>query len=108
MSTKKICPECRQTLSKNAADCFCGWKSPQVNVVRKRDNRCEYVIGNRRCPLVGGISTSTHAGGPWYCGGHWRALSDPKLGEAVLRDAEENYEQILEARKDWRIKLWEK
>jgi|SRR5579872_5923458 len=108
MSSKKSCPECRQSLAINISECVCGWKQPKTAVIKKRDYRCEYVIGERRCPLPGGISSAIHGSGTWFCGGHWRALSDPKLSEAILRDAEENYEQLMQLRKTRRNKLSDK
>ena len=107
MNSKKTCPECRQIISGNATHCFCGWKSHDTNVTKKRDDRCAYVLGERRCPLLGVSSPFSRGSVLWYCGSHASALDDPVRCEAILRDAEENYEKIMETHKDWRITLLE-
>ena len=106
MNSKKNCPECRQMIAKNATHCFCGWKLQDASVTKKRDDRCAYALGERRCPLLG-VSSPFSRGSVWYCSGHASVLDDPLKCEMILRDAEENYEKIMEARKDWRIKLLE-
>jgi hypothetical protein len=107
LQMKQQCPECRQPL-KTARSCLCGWRSNFVSAPVKQDLRCAYTIGARRCPLIGEVSPTTRGESSWYCGGHWRALNNPKRGEEVLRDAEKNYLQIIESQKSWRDKLWEK
>jgi hypothetical protein len=104
MIAKQICPECKQLLIKSAINCFCGWLSSQV----KTDHRCQYSIAQRRCPLPGTLCSYPYGHGTWYCQGHLQAFSDPKSAEAVLIDAEKNYQQILENRRDWRRKLFDK
>lgn len=102
---KEKCPECKQIL-KNMYKCICGWRMPYQNVPQ-RDRRCEYTMGPRRCPLLGTVCNFTHGDGPWFCSDHSRTFDKPKLAEAVLLDAEENYEAIMESRRDWRDKLWD-
>jgi hypothetical protein len=39
---------------------------------KPRTTQCEYVTGGGiRCRQVGGISSSTHGGGPWFCRDHF-------------------------------------
>jgi hypothetical protein len=77
--------------------------------------RCEYFVAGRRCPLPGTGCQYPYSKGPWYCTEHLRCLNDPRLGEVVLLHAEENYEEILAERRDWRdvmldkqLHLWRK
>jgi len=104
MSTKQYCRECNQPLAKGSASCSCGWRGGQATVA---DHRCHYQSMGRRCPLPGTICPYPYGSSPWYCSGHWRCMDDPRLGEAVTLDAEENYEKILESRRSWRDKLFE-
>jgi hypothetical protein len=97
----KLCPECGMALAERLKACQCGWQQPIEPCTTVNDHRCEYRLDNRRCPLPGGVCAYVKANGPWYCKEHLRTLDDPKLAEAVLRHAEENYESII-AQRDWR------
>lgn len=108
MNKFDICPECGKALSLKSKTCSCGWKKSEKHLpAAQADHRCEYQVSGRRCPLPGTMCPYPYGKGPWYCSGHWRTLSDPRLGEAVLRDAEENYQKIMDDRRDWRRKLFE-
>ncbi|HEX4044865.1 MAG TPA: hypothetical protein VHZ76_04290 [Gammaproteobacteria bacterium] len=98
------CPECGKSLAAKAKYCSCGWRNPGIENSSTVDYRCHYVTCGRRCPLPGGISSSVF-GSTWYCAGHWRTLDDPQEGEAVLLNAEKNYNDILKTYEDWRKKL---
>lgn len=103
MKTFQNCPECGKGLSEQARLCRCGWKSPVQPDAPRADGRCAYHIAERRCPLPGTICHHPYSKeGPWYCAGHARCLDDPRLGEAVLHHAEENYYELLAQRRDWR------
>lgn len=96
------CPECGKILSAHARVCRCGWKLFVKLEAPSVDKRCAYQVNDRRCPLPGTVCHRPYSKeGPWYCSEHARC-DDPKLGEAVLRHAEENYHAILAARCDWR------
>src|SRR3990167_7415481 len=105
MNTRKLCRECRQTITKNATHCSCGWKLQNTTATKKRDDRCAYTLGERRCPLLG-VSSPFSRGSVWYCSGHASALDDPLKCEMILRDAG-MYEKILKSRKDLRVTLLE-
>ena len=100
-----FCPECGKSLSPKATRCSCGWKEREVQTPVVADHRCQYRVRDRRCPLPGTSSQSIH-GSTWYCCDHCRNLGDPQLCEAILIDAEKNYDSIMEARIDWRRKLF--
>jgi hypothetical protein len=100
------CFECGQKLSAGAKRCSCGWQKAEVQTQRMADHRCQYTINQRRCPLPGTMCPYPYGDGPWYCSGHWGVQDDPRLGEAVLVDAEKNYNQIMADRTDWRKKLF--
>ena len=103
MKSNTTCPECGKALPISVERCRCGWKSPAMNLREPlADGRCEYFAAGRRCPLPGTICQYPYSKGPWHCANHWHCLDDPRLGEAVLRHNEENYEAILEERRDWR------
>ncbi len=104
MTSKHCCPECRQYLGKAASGCSCGWQSPKSSFAPRADHRCQYAIAGKRCPLPGGICSYPYGSGLWYCAGHLQTFDDPRLDEAVLRDAEENYQKIIEKYRDWRRK----
>jgi hypothetical protein len=106
MRESNVCPECGNDLTARAKRCSCGWFKPQARMPVVSDFRCEYTVSQRRCPLPGTLCPYPYGKGTWYCFKHWRVLDDPRLGEAELRDAEENYHEIMEARKDWRRKLF--
>lgn len=98
------CPDCKKFLS-SKIKCRCGWTNKDLEEEPQHaDHRCQYQIKGRRCPLPGTICNHPYGSGPWYCSGHWHALNDPKLGEAVLIEAEKNYQEIMESRRDWRVK----
>lgn len=105
MSTKQRCPECSQSLGINLMNCLCGWKAAK-STGQTKDHRCQFEIRGRRCPLFGTISQSPYGNGIWYCCEHWRNLGDPLLCEAILINAEKNYEKIMNDRIDWRRKLF--
>lgn len=105
MNAKRRCPECNQNLITEVMDCSCGWRAGQSEQM-PADHRCQYQVRGRRCPLPGTISPSIRGNGPWYCSEHWRNLGEAQLGEAILINAEKNYESILEERIDWRRKLF--
>lgn len=107
MTKSRACPECGTPLRKPKR-CSCGWFLVEQFLKPQSDHRCEYQISGRRCPLPGTICSSPYANGPWYCSEHSRVLDDPQLGEAILRDAEKNYHEILRSRQDWRINLFNK
>lgn len=102
MKSIPSCPECGKVLSAPAKRCRCGWMPSVKSKTPTSDGRCEYLIGGRRCPLPGTMCPYPYGHGPWYCSGHWHCLDDPRLGEAALRHAEENYHAILAERCDWR------
>lgn len=116
MRPNSSCPECGKALPARAERCRCGWKLPVTNSNEPlADGRCEYFVAGRRCPLPGTCCQYPYSKGPWYCAGHLRCLDDQRLGEAVLRHAEENYEAIIAERRDWRdveldkrLSLWKK
>ncbi len=103
MSTKH-CGECKQALASNVTRCSCGWQMTQTTVT---DYRCQYHSNDRRCPLPGTICPYPYSSAPWYCFGHWQSLSDPKASEAILLDAEKNYQALLAKRRDWRDRLFD-
>lgn len=105
MSKSNLCPECGNLLAARVKRCTCGWFQPEKRAQVNADHRCQYIIAQRRCPLPGTMCPYPYGNGPWYCSGHLRSLDDPKLGEAVLIDAEKNYQEIMESRIDWRNKL---
>src|SRR5579862_4911406 len=104
MNTKKYCDECKQLFIKNTTQCVCGWRANQPN---NSDGRCQYRNRERRCPLPGTVCPSPYGKTPWYCSGHWSCMGDTKEGDAVLSDAELNYEKIMLERRNWREKLLE-
>jgi hypothetical protein len=97
------CPDCRQWLDKNSDECYCGWKSLDKNDIA--DHQCIYRHSGRRCPLDGTSCPYIYGSGPWHCLDHYRNLKDPKKCVEILINAEENFESIMDARIDWRIKL---
>ena len=101
-----FCPECGKTLLSKAKRCGCGWKEQEVQVPLIADHRCQYRVRDRRCPLPGTSSPYIYGNVTWYCCEHCRNLGDPQLCEVILIHAEENYESIMEARIDWRRKLF--
>ncbi len=98
MNAKQYCDECKQLLIKNATNCACGWHADKTSV---SDRRCQYRNHRRRCPLPGTVSPYLYGKTTWYCSGHYSSIGDPKLGDAVLLDAELNYQKILLKRRDW-------
>jgi hypothetical protein len=88
------CPECASYLSTNAKHCSCGWIKAEPKNTQISDKRCTYTLGEKRCPLPGGISPNT-SGGRWYCRRHYQTLINPKLAEAALQYIEENYTEII-------------
>lgn len=103
MKSTQCCPECGKILSAHARLCRCGWKLPIKQDTPHFDGRCEYQVAGRRCPLPGTICHYPYSKeGPWYCTSHSSCLGDPRLGEAVLIHAEENYHAILAEQRDWR------
>ncbi len=103
MSAKQYCRECNQLLIKNAERCACGWHADKTSVT---DHRCQYRSNGRRCPLPGTMCPYPYGNTPWYCQGHWSCIGDSRLGDAVLFDAEENYQKILVKRRDWHVSLF--
>lgn len=98
------CVECGNTLSIKAKSCSCGWRRHEESAKKVVDHGCHFRAFNRRCPLYGGISPDRQ--GDWYCSEHWRCLGDPKKGEAVLIEVENNYQKYLECRSEWRRSLF--
>jgi hypothetical protein len=105
MTKNSSCPECGDSLSSYARRCPCGWFKAGQAIQEPSDHRCKYTLGTRRCPLPGTICSSPYAGSPWCCSEHWRTWDDPVRGKEALLNAEENYQQILEQKRDWRKKL---
>ncbi len=100
------CPECGKIFSDKLKKCTCGWFYPDADEKKVADHCCQYRINNRRCPLPGTIRSPLYGHGSWYCSDHWGCLDDSQMGEAILLNAEKNYEQILKDRQDWRRKLF--
>ena len=98
------CPECGNKFFHQAKRCSCGWRQLALTPVQI-DHQCQYATQQRRCPLPGTISPYLHSNSMWYCTLHWRTLGDPKLGEEMLIYAENNYDQIIAERNDWRKNL---
>ena len=80
MSDARNCPECFQPIAQGRSSCPCGWIDP-ISIPKRQggagpDHRdpaygsCDYTDRGLRCTAAGGISTSTHGGGPWYCRQH--------------------------------------
>lgn len=101
------CPECYKPLKPYSKACGCGWKAAAIEERQEVivDHRCQYRRLGRRCLLPGTVSSSTH-GSTWYCSEHQQNLANPEVCETILLDAERNYEQIMEARIDWRYRLF--
>lgn len=105
MKARQRCPDCKQWLDKNSDDCYCGWKSPYSNQTHEPDHQCIFAISGRRCPLDGSNNFSTHGGGPWYCLDHLRNLQNTKRCLEILDEAEKNFEEMMEDRIDWRVRI---
>lgn len=92
MSAAGTCPDCSEDLLPNASSCKCGWRSKPVRSIatageraKVRDPdwwRCSYYDRGERCNEAGGISTTTHGGGPWYCRDHYGRITSPASGKA--------------------------
>jgi hypothetical protein len=102
------CPECGKRLGEKKQHCTCGWRRQLSSARACADHRCQYESDGHRCPLPGTMCPYPYSSTPWYCSGHWSAIGDPRLGNAVLLDAEQNYEKILESSRHWHDKLFEK
>lgn len=104
MKFNNQCPECEKVLAANAKRCRCGWKSNDELLIEPIiDHRCQFAIGNRRCPLDGTNCPYPYGKGPWYCFDHWRKLHDPVASAAFLDYAEEHYHDIIAKYKKSRI-----
>lgn len=99
------CPECGKILAERALRCRCGWKKTTLLNPQRLDDRCQYVFGERRCPLTGTVSISIFGTGNWYCIKHWETLGDPKKAEKALNEIEKNYQDIVASRRDWRDEM---
>lgn len=86
MSASGVCPDCAEDLQPNASTCRCGWRAKPKSIATSGERakvrdpdwwRCCYVDRGDRCEEAGGISPSTHGGGPWYCGNHYQRLTSP-------------------------------
>jgi hypothetical protein len=103
------CPECGTEIG-NASACGCGWRKiepkgpsrsglvdPELGYIR-----CEWTANGERCRYPGSLTTNTRAGGPWYCGPHFRC-KDPIAGLDILEASRdyvpETEEEIMEARR---------
>jgi len=103
MTNNNACPECGKIYSTKFKKCNCGWSDPDREAVS--DYGCQYRVNARRCPLPGSMSTSLYGLGTWYCSDHWFSLGNSQLGEAILLNAEKNYQTIIQNRRDWRRNL---
>ncbi len=106
MSSLHICPECGKWFEEKKQRCTCGWQRQPSRTTPCVDHRCQYQSNGHRCPLPGTMSPHPY-GSTRYCSGHWQCIGDPRLGDAVLLDAEKNYHALLEKRRDWRDRLFD-
>lgn len=54
---------------------------PQLGYIR-----CEWSAAGERCRFPGSISSSTRAGGPWFCSAHFRCR-DPITGADIVEES---------------------
>ncbi len=84
-----FCPQCKKATSISS--------SKTSTKTTLDPTRCRFELNGRRCPLPGTMSPSPYAKENWYCNGHWLALGDSKISEAILRDAEARYGKFTAA-----------
>jgi len=95
-----VCPDCRVELKPRATSCVCGWKKPGTAVAARPGAdpdwwRCADELVGMRCGNAGGISLSTHGGGPWYCQDHYMRHVRPAIRHAPAPNFFEQARQTI-------------
>ena len=100
------CPDCGNVL-KTKRKCGCGWKMEDIAEPVITDDRCQYTSNGHRCPNPGTMSPHPYGKhGPWYCSRHWQYSNDPSPNQYEEVQEQENYENVIEERVDWRRRLF--
>jgi len=106
MRNQEACPDCGKHIMDTSKYCTCGWQKVSSAAAPTTDHRCQFQSNGRRCPLPATVCEALYgAGRAWYCFDHVRCRNDPEKGQAIILDAEKNYQAILKKRRDWRWDL---
>lgn len=77
MTYTESCPECGKQLS-NTKMCTCGWSNLDKKTKTVLDDHCHYFCNEKRCSLVGTISTALYGSAYWFCSDHWQVILSDK------------------------------
>lgn len=91
---ERHCPECGETLSRDARRCVCGWGAKKKSEGKSFDMRCTFSANGRRCEYPVGMFTEGNTSG--WCVFHRQSLQPGEGAEIVRQSATIPYLRALE------------